>query len=65
VGTPVAEGELYRWLKLEPPTKEALDVGASYPPGACNCRYYSRSTSSRSPPKAWSLAADRGSGWRE
>jgi hypothetical protein len=24
VGTPVAEGELYRWLKLEPQTKETL-----------------------------------------
>ena len=30
VGTPVAKGELYRWLKLEWPTDEALEEGASY-----------------------------------
>jgi hypothetical protein len=36
VGTPVAKGELYRWLKLQWPTDEALDEGASYPPGACH-----------------------------
>jgi hypothetical protein len=38
VGTPVAEGELYRRLKLQPPTKEALDVGASYPPAPATAR---------------------------
>ena len=27
VGTPVAKGELYRWLKLEWPTEEALERG--------------------------------------
>ena len=27
VGTPVAKGELYRWLKLEWPTEEALEAG--------------------------------------
>jgi phage terminase large subunit GpA-like protein len=32
VGTLVAKGELYRWLKLEWPTGEALDEAASYPP---------------------------------
>ena len=41
VGTPVAKGELYRWLKLEWPTDEALDEGASYPPGACHFPQYS------------------------
>jgi phage terminase large subunit GpA-like protein len=40
VGTPVAKGELYRWLKLEWPTDEALDEGASYPPGACHFPQY-------------------------
>src|ERR671915_600374 len=40
VGTPVAKGELYRWLKLEWPTEEALDGGASYPPGACHFPQY-------------------------
>jgi phage terminase large subunit GpA-like protein len=40
VGTPVAKGELYRWLKLEWPTDEALEAGASYPPGACHFPQY-------------------------
>jgi phage terminase large subunit GpA-like protein len=40
VGTPVAKGELYRWLKLEWPTEEALGAGASYPPGACHFPQY-------------------------
>jgi phage terminase large subunit GpA-like protein len=40
VGTPVAKGELYRWLKLEWPTDEALDAGASFPPGACHFPQY-------------------------
>jgi phage terminase large subunit GpA-like protein len=40
VGTPVAKGELYRWVKLEWPTEEALDEGASYPPGACHFPQY-------------------------
>jgi phage terminase large subunit GpA-like protein len=40
VGTPVAKGELYRWLKLEWPTEEALKEGASYPPGACHFPHY-------------------------
>ena len=40
VGTPVAKGELYRWLKLEWPTEEALEEGASYPPGACHFPQY-------------------------
>jgi phage terminase large subunit GpA-like protein len=40
VGTPVAKGELYRWLKLEWPTDEALDEGAGYPPGACHFPQY-------------------------
>ncbi len=40
VGTPVAKGELYRWLKLEWPTEEALEAGASYPPGACHFPQY-------------------------
>ena len=37
---PVAKGELYRWLKLEWPTEEALEEGASYPPGACHFPQY-------------------------
>jgi phage terminase large subunit GpA-like protein len=40
VGTPVAKGELYRWLKLEWPTEEVLDEGASYPPGASHFPQY-------------------------
>ena len=40
LGTPVAKGELYRWLKLEWPTEEALEVGASFPPGACHFPQY-------------------------
>jgi phage terminase large subunit GpA-like protein len=40
VGTPVAKGELYRWLKLEWPTQEALGAGSSYPPGACHFPQY-------------------------
>jgi phage terminase large subunit GpA-like protein len=40
VGTPVAKGELYRWLKLDWPKEEALDAGASYPPGACHFPQY-------------------------
>jgi phage terminase large subunit GpA-like protein len=40
IGTPVAKGELYRWLKLEWPTEEALEEGASYPPGACHVPQY-------------------------
>ena len=31
VGTPVAQGALYRWLKLESPTEAALNEGSSYP----------------------------------
>jgi phage terminase large subunit GpA-like protein len=40
VGTPVAKGELYRWLKLEWPTEGALEAGAGYPPGACHFPQY-------------------------
>jgi phage terminase large subunit GpA-like protein len=40
VGTPVAKGELYRWLKLEWRTEEGLDAGSSYPPGACHFPQY-------------------------
>jgi phage terminase large subunit GpA-like protein len=40
LGTPVAKGELYRWLKLEWPTDEALKTGASFPPGACHFPQY-------------------------
>ena len=40
VGTPVAKGELYRWLKLEWPTEEALEADASFPPGACHFPQY-------------------------
>jgi phage terminase large subunit GpA-like protein len=40
VGTPVAKGELYRWLKLDWPTEEAIEDGAGYPPGACHFPQY-------------------------
>ena len=40
VDTPVAKGELYRWLKLEWPTEEALDAGAGYTPGTCHFPQY-------------------------
>jgi hypothetical protein len=30
------KGELYRWLKPEWPTDEALKTGAGFPPGACH-----------------------------
>ncbi len=51
VGTPVAKGELYRWLKLEWPAScwataslleagEASEAGASFPPGACHFPQY-------------------------
>jgi phage terminase large subunit GpA-like protein len=40
VGTSVAKGELYRWLKLEWPTEEGLVAGASFPPGACHFPQY-------------------------
>ena len=40
VGTPVAKGELYRWLKLEWPTQEALEIGAGYPSGTCHLPQY-------------------------
>jgi phage terminase large subunit GpA-like protein len=40
VGTPVAKGELYRWLKLEWPTEGALATGQTYPPGACHFPQY-------------------------
>jgi phage terminase large subunit GpA-like protein len=41
VGTPVAKGELYRWLKLEWPTEEAIEAGATFPPGCCHFPQYS------------------------
>jgi phage terminase large subunit GpA-like protein len=40
VGTPVAKGELYRWLKLAWPTEEAMEAGAAFPPGACHFPQY-------------------------
>ena len=40
VGTPVAKGELYRWLKLEWPTDGALAEGATHPPGVCHFPQY-------------------------
>lgn len=32
--------ELYRWLKMEWPTVEALEDGAMFPPGACHFPQY-------------------------
>jgi phage terminase large subunit GpA-like protein len=40
VGTPVAKGELYRWLKLDWPTDEAVAAGEYYPPGSCHFPQY-------------------------
>ena len=40
VSSSVAKGELYRWLKLERPTDEALEQGAGYPPGYCHFPQY-------------------------
>ncbi|MEG3639291.1 phage terminase large subunit family protein [Magnetococcus sp. PR-3] len=40
IGTPVAKGELYRWLKLERPTDEALEAGETYAPGSCHFPQY-------------------------
>jgi len=40
VSGPVAKMELYRWLKLEWPTVEALDNGEKYPPGSCHFPQY-------------------------
>ena len=40
VSGPVAKTELYRWLKMEWPTDEALADGAMYPPGACHFPQY-------------------------
>ena len=40
IGAPVAKGELYRWLKLDRPTDEALEDGEPYPPGYCHFPQY-------------------------
>jgi hypothetical protein len=40
LGTPVAKGDLYRWLKLDGPTEEGIEGGAGYPPGACHFPQY-------------------------
>ncbi|MEO5376021.1 MAG: phage terminase large subunit family protein, partial [Alphaproteobacteria bacterium] len=40
VGTPVAKSELYRWLKLDRPTDEALAKGEGWPPGFCHFPRY-------------------------
>jgi phage terminase large subunit GpA-like protein len=61
VGTPVAKGELYRWLKLEGPTDEALDAGSSYPPGACHFPQYGESIFGSSLPSGWSPGSSRAS----
>ena len=36
IGTDVAKGELYGWLKLEPPTDEARATGETFSPGFCH-----------------------------
>jgi phage terminase large subunit GpA-like protein len=61
VGTPVAKGELYRWLKLEWPTEEALDAGRPFRPAPATSRSTARSTSSNSRPSGWSPASSRAS----
>lgn len=40
VSGPVAKVELYRWLKLERPTEEAMAEGAEYPAGSCHFPEY-------------------------
>ena len=40
VSSSIAKGELYRWLKLERPTDEALATGETYPPGYCHFPQY-------------------------
>jgi len=40
VSASIAKGELYRWLKLERPTDEALAEGTDYPPGYCHFPQY-------------------------
>ena len=40
VSSSIAKGELYRWLKLERPTDEAMADGAGYPPGYCHFPQY-------------------------
>ncbi len=40
VSGPVAKVELYRWLKLERPTEEAMAEGAGYPAGSCHFPEY-------------------------
>jgi phage terminase large subunit GpA-like protein len=46
VGGNLAKSELYGWLKLEPPTDEARDAGASDPPGSAGSRSTARTISS-------------------
>jgi Phage terminase large subunit (GpA) len=61
VGTPVAKGELYRWLKLEWPTEEALHAGASYPPGACHFPQYGDESCRATPSRRWTSSSPAGS----
>jgi phage terminase large subunit GpA-like protein len=41
VNSGMAKEELYRWLRLDRPTDEDLDKGASFPPGYCHFPRYS------------------------
>jgi phage terminase large subunit GpA-like protein len=40
IGTPLGKSELYRWLKLDRPTDEALEAGETFPPGYCHFPQY-------------------------
>jgi hypothetical protein len=40
VATAVAKGELYPWLKLRPPTAEAIAQGETHAPGFCHFPQY-------------------------
>ena len=40
IGVGIAKGELYAWLKLNPPTEEAQKNGSSCPPGYCHFPEY-------------------------
>lgn len=40
MGSSVIKGELYSWLKLKPPTDEAMAAGKDYPHGYCHFPQY-------------------------
>jgi len=42
VGVSILKSELYGWLRLNPPTDEALEARAEYPAGYCHFPQYGR-----------------------